>query len=111
MPVHFLYPSDPAEPGRPDEPFLDQIRELQKLGFSSSLVWLDELWQEDARIRGTIPAGATVVYRGWMLGPAEYEKLLSLIPSPRANPLVSLEAYMACHYLPNWYPRVAEFTA
>jgi hypothetical protein len=109
--VHFLYPADPVEPKRPEEPFLDQIQELHKSGFSTSLVWLEELWEEDVRIRGAIPAGATVVYRGWMLGPPEYEKLLSLIRPLQANPLTSLESYLACHYLPNWYPRVAEFTA
>jgi hypothetical protein len=112
MPLHFVYPSDPVEPKKPDSPFLDQIEELRKLGFSRSLVSFEELEEgNNAKIRGPMPAGATVVYRGWMLAPAEYEKLLSLIRSSQATPFISLEAYLACHYLPNWYPLVAEFTA
>jgi len=111
MPPHFLYPSDPIDPKKPDEPFLDQVQELRKLGFTVSLVSLEELDQESARIRGAMPAGSTVVYRGWMLAPSEYAKLLSLIESSHGVPLVSLEIYLACHYLPNWYPLVAEFTA
>src|SRR5215470_9580640 len=94
-PPHFLYPSSPVEPRKPDEPFLDQIEELQKSGFSRSLVSLEELEEGNARIRGPIPAGATVVYRGWMLAPSEYEKLLSLIRVNQATPLVSLDAYVA----------------
>jgi hypothetical protein len=111
MLTHFLYPSDPVDPEKPDDPFLEQIEELRKSGFSTSLIWLEELWDENARIRGAIPAEATVVYRGWMLPPAEYAKLLSLIQSAQGNPLSSLAAYLACHYLPNWYPRIAELTA
>jgi hypothetical protein len=111
MLTHFLYPSDPVNPEKPDDPFMDEIQELRDLGFSTSLIWLEELWEEDARIRGAIPAGATVVYRGWMLPSEEYGKLLSLIRSAQGNPLISLDAYLACHYIPNWYPRVAEFTA
>jgi ATP-grasp domain, R2K clade family 3 len=46
-----------------------------------------------------------------MLAPTEYEKLLRLIHSDQARPLISLETYLACHHLPNWYPVISEFTA
>ena len=111
MPLHFLYPSNPAEPKQPDEQFRDQIDEMRSLGFGVSILCLEELGESSCRIRGRIPNGATVVYRGWMLAPDEYEKLLALIHSSQAGPLISLEAYLACHCLPNWYPIVAEFTA
>src|SRR5260370_36421516 len=45
-----------------------------------------------------------------MLAPAQYEKLLALIQSHQARPLISLETYLSCHYLPNWYPLISEFT-
>jgi hypothetical protein len=111
MLVHFLYPSDPVEPRQPDEPFKEQIGELLKLGSAVSLVSLEELAEGNGKVRGALPSDATVVYRGWMLTPSEYEKLFSLIRSCQANPITSLETYLACHYLPNWYPLVAEFTA
>jgi|SRR5579859_1936435 len=109
--MHFLYPSDPVQPKQPDEAFNDQINELRRLGFITSLVSLEEIAEGDSKIRGVIPGGAMVVYRGWMVEPREYEKLLSLIQSRQAIPLISLESYLACHYLPNWYPLIAEFTS
>jgi hypothetical protein len=111
MPPHFLYPSDPVEPKQPDEQFRGQIDEMRRLGLGVSIVCLEELGEATCRIRSRIPSGATVIYRGWMLAPAEYEKLLALIQSYQASPFVSLETYLACHYLPSWYPLVAEFTA
>lgn len=109
--MHFLYPSGPIEPTQPDESFRDQINALRNSGFAISLVSLEELAMGSGRIRGALPSNATVVYRGWMLASPEYEKLVSLIRSQQANPLISLETYLACHYLPKWYPLVAEFTA
>jgi hypothetical protein len=108
--VHFLYPSDPIEPRQPDEPFRDQADEMRRLGLGVSLVCLEELEERTCRIRNPIPGGATVVYRGWMLAPAQYEKLLTVIQSHQASPLISLETYLSCHYLPNWYPLISEFT-
>ena len=109
--MHFLYPSDPIQPRQPDEPFQDQANEMQRLGLGVSIVCLEELGETTCRIRNPIPSGATVVYRGWMLALTEYEKLLRLIYSHQASALISLETYLACHYLPNWYPLISELTA
>jgi hypothetical protein len=109
--MHFLFPSDPIDLRQPDEPFREQADEVRKLGIGVSVVALDELGQKNCRLRGPIPRDATVVYRGWMLTPAEYEGLLDLIRSGGAVPLISLEKYLLCHYLPNWYPLISEFTA
>ena len=76
-----------------------------------STVPLVELEEDTCRLRGPIPANATVVYRGWMLTATEYERLARLIRSHRAVPLISTENYLLCHYLPNWYPLISEFTA
>lgn len=109
--VHFLFPSDPIDPKLADEVFREQAVEMQKRGFGVSLVSIDELNEGSSRIRGRIPGGASVVYRGWMLSPSEYDQLLSLVRSGQGVPLTSKEMYLACHYLPNWYPLVSEFTA
>ena len=108
--MHFLVSSDPIDPRQPDAAFQDQVNELQGRGFGISRVPIDDLGQNDCRIRGAMLAGSTVVYRGWMLNPSEYEALVALIQRHGAHPLSSLETYLGCHYLPNWYPRVAELT-
>lgn len=45
-----------------------------------------------------------------MVTPAEYEKIVALIKSRGGVPLTSSEEYVSCHYLPNWYPALAELT-
>jgi len=109
--VHFLFPSDPIDPKLADEVFQEQTVEMRKRGFGVSLVSLDGLNEGHPRIRAEIPGGASVVYRGWMLAPSEYDELVSLVRSHQGSMLISQEMYLACHYLPNWYPLVSEFTA
>jgi hypothetical protein len=98
------------DPRQPDAAFQDQVNELRGLGFGILRVSVDDLGQKGCKIRGVVPEGSTVVYRGWVLAPSEYEGLLKLIATHGAHPITSLETYLACHYLPNWYPLVAEFT-
>jgi hypothetical protein len=40
----------------------------------------------------TSPAGATVVYRGWMMSADEYGKWVQFLQAREAKPLTSLEA-------------------
>lgn len=108
---HFLFPSDPLNPKEADEIFSEQVQALRELGHGVSLFALEELQLGRPRLRGPIPPGATVVYRGWMLSAADYGKLVQLIESCGGNLLSSLTTYLACHHLPNWYPLVPEFTA
>ena len=111
MPIHLLYPSHPLDPKQPDEAFHGQINEMRRLGLGVSIVSLEELARKTCRVRGPIPEGASVIYRGWMLSPSEYGDLVTLIESNRATPFISQEMYLACHHLPRWYPLISEFTA
>ena len=84
--MHFLFPSDPFDPRRQDETFREQADEIRRLGTGVSTVPLEELEEDTCRLRGPIPANATVVYRGCMLAATEYERLARLIRSHRAVP-------------------------
>ena len=108
--MHFLLPSDPIDPRQPDEMFREQAAEVRKLGMGVSIIDLEALGEKTCRLRAPIPAEATVVYRGWMLPATEYDVLAKLIYSYGAVPLISPEKYLLCHYLPNWYPLISEFT-
>ena len=103
--MHFLFPTDPLNPRQVDEAFLPQMEAIRALGHSASLFSM-----ESGQLRGPIPEGATVVYRGWMLDASEYEKLIDLIRARGAEPLISLETYLSCHHLPNWYPLISDLT-
>jgi hypothetical protein len=108
---HFLFPSDPLDPKQVDEIFREQADAIRDLGFGTSLFSVEELQIGNCKLRGPIPQGAIVVYRGWMMEAADYQKLVDFISTRGATPLTSVEAYLRCHHLPNWYPLISELTA
>ena len=104
---HFLFPAGSAF-DRPDEMFEDQHSAVIAAGFSGSFC-------SDAVLAGVeslpgIPAGSTVVYRGWMVTGNEYAALVRAIENAGGVPLTDQREYLAAHHLPNWYPLLAEFT-
>lgn len=108
MVMHFLFPEHPFEPKTVEETFAGQFVALREQGFSLSLC-SDAVLRDGRPLRG-IPSGTTVVYRGWMMNGAEYNRLAEAIGEASATPLTSPVAYLAAHHLPNWYPLIAEFT-
>lgn len=108
--MHFLFPSDPLKSRQPDEFYSDQVEALRKAGFESSVVSMEELQAGSKKVFPQIPSGSTIVYRGWMLSPEEYDILIQLIAAGGAKALTPKDAYLAAHYLPNWYPLISEFT-
>jgi hypothetical protein len=108
---HFLLPSDPFSPKEPDEMFRTQFVALRDAGLGVSLFSFEDLGSTSARIRGDIPNGAAVVYRGWMVPADDYDRIVTLIQNGGGIPLTSPQQYLACHHLPNWYPLLADLTA
>lgn len=109
--MHFIFPASPISPKEPDEIYRDQALALRQLGFGISLLPFEGFQQGSSRVIGTIPTGATVVYRGWMMSAVEYERFVALVSSLGAKALTPLDSYLACHHLPNWYPLVSSLTA
>lgn len=91
-----------------DEIFADQFLAIRAAGFSASIC-PDAVIQKEKPLLN-VPTGATVVYRGWMLNATEYRRLVRAVESAGAKALTSLNAYLATHHLPNWYPRIKDFT-
>ncbi|HUR53048.1 MAG TPA: ATP-grasp domain-containing protein, partial [Gemmataceae bacterium] len=108
MGIHFIFPADPLRPSDVDDLFADQRAVLRDAGFSTSLC-PDAVVQTGAPLRN-VPAGATIVYRGWMMDAAEYARLAAAVAAAGASLLTPPEAYLAAHHLPNWYPLIAEHT-
>ena len=106
--LHFLFPSDSFRASSIDEMFVDQCDAVQSRGYSSSLV--PESFFRNSRPLNGIPSGATVIYRGWMLDAASYEKLHTAVAQQNASMLTSPPQYLAAHHLPNWYPLITELT-
>jgi hypothetical protein len=106
--VHFLFPAHPFKPMAVDDTFADQWAAVQAAGFTTSTV-PDAVFRQGRPLR-SVPAGGTVVYRGWMLDAADYARLADAVIAASAALLVPPAAYLAAHHLPNWYPLIAEFT-
>jgi hypothetical protein len=52
-----------------------------------------------------------LLYRGWMLTEEEYGALDEAVSELGHGLMTTPEQYAAAHYLPNWYPRLAPYTA
>lgn len=105
MSLHFIFPTDIINPKKPDDTFVDQIEAFKKAGFDTALVDL-----ERKRFVGSIPDGATLVYRGWMMTGEEYATLQALAYVSGYGLFTSGSAYNTCHYMPNWQPRIQNLT-
>ncbi len=50
------------------------------------------------------------VYRGWMLKPADYQRLELALAERGFRLINNTQAYVQCHHLPNWYPLLESST-
>jgi hypothetical protein len=106
--IHFLFPSDPLNFTKPDSEFQDQVEQLQSVGFKTSYYY--DLTNK-IYFPKNIDPGSTIVYRGWMMTPFQYEKLSDLVVSLGHKMFTTPEQYALCHHLPNWQPKIADLTA
>ncbi len=108
--MHLLYPSSPLRPRQPDEHYQAEVEAVRSEGFETSLFSVEAFQAGDFKASPPLPTGAKVLYRGWMLSKDEYTSLVAAIHSTGCQPVSDTTNYLACHYLPNWYPLVSEFT-
>ena len=108
--MHFLYPSDPLRTKQCDEFYAAEFSAVEAAGFNASVFSLEEFQAGSFRAFPNLPADATLIYRGWMLSPADYENLVSGISQSGARSLTDAKTYLSTHHLPNWYPLISEFT-
>ena len=106
--MDFVYPADMLKPRLPDEMFREEANALKENGHLVSLLDSDTLLIR--AISSPIEQGAKVVYRGWMVKPTEYQDLVRSIEQLGAVAYTSLDLYLSTHYLPNWYPLLADLT-
>jgi hypothetical protein len=108
--VHFLYPSNPLRTKRCDELYAAEFAAVEAAGFNASVFSLEEFQAGSFHAFPNLPADASVIYRGWMLSPADYESFASAISQSGSSLLTDAKTYLLTHHLPNWYPLISEFT-
>jgi hypothetical protein len=107
--VYFLYPSDPLRTKRPDEFYAAEFAAVRAAGFGASIFSLEEFQAGSFLASPALPA-TSIIYRGWMLSPHNYEALVTAILQTGARPFTDVASYLSAHHLPNWYPAITEFT-
>ena len=106
--MHFIYPADMLKPRLPDEMFREEAVAIQARGHVVSLVDFNTLLVNPFDPPAEQDSG--IVYRGGMITPAEYQVFLHSLEQQGAKANTSLEQYLSTHYLPNWYPLLADIT-
>jgi hypothetical protein len=104
--MHFLYPADMLKPRLPDESYREEARALQAHGHHITLV--DSL--TIATMNPNADMTSSIIYRGWMVTPEEYQQVLDALEQEGAKAYTSLEQYTSTHYLPKWYPLLDDLT-
>lgn len=108
--MRFVFPSDFFNVKKIDEVYAEQAEYLRQAGFATSVISLENLGSGTALIYPHPDIGEQLVYRGWMLVPDDYSRLVETIKNSGAVAFIDLNEYLATHYLPNWYPLIQEFT-
>src|SRR5436305_489272 len=102
--MRLLYPSNPLQPREPDELYAEEYAAAVESGFPISLFSYEDFTTGTFRALPTISGGDAVLYRGWMVTPAQYAQLCADVARFGAEMLTSPEHYELCHHLPRWYP-------
>jgi hypothetical protein len=110
MTILFLYPNDMFTPFAADEEFADEENFAKKVGFDTAFLDSMELESNNIKIKGVIPEGSTVIYRGWMLSPERYELLNTKIVQNGSKLFTSPENYIKAHYMSGWVNSFGELT-
>lgn len=108
--MHLLYPSDPFNKSTVDEAYADEFSAVVAVGLPCSLFSFEDFESNKFRARPTLPAGVDVVYRGWMMVPEVYARLVDAVAVSGAHLKTNASEYRQCHHLPEWYSLCKEWT-
>jgi hypothetical protein len=101
--MRFIYPSLPYQLRTVDPMWAPEYEWARGQGLATGLVDMDndKVWLGTPAAAQPVP----VVYRGWMLTAAEYDRLAQLLPLA-----VSPAEYLSSHHATGWYEKVASHT-
>lgn len=108
MMLNLLYPSDDFT--EVTDIYKDESFAFQQAGFDTILLDFNEFYEDKVRIKPNLTEKNDFLYRGWMLSPTEYQMLFEKLTYKGYFPITSPQQYQNCHYLPNWYEILQDFT-
>jgi len=109
--LYILFPNFELYPKECDPAFVPEYQTAEVLGIKTMLMDHNKLCAlKPDFLKRINHNGGTVVYRGWMVSPKQYEYMYNQIVRFGLNMLVNPIAYKAAHYFPISYPFISEFT-
>lgn len=106
--VAIIYPSD-------DFIEVADIYSEENLAFqqanSKTLMFdFNAFYEDRIRLKPTTFEKSSLIYRGWMLSPNEYQLLFKILATKGYNLITTPQQYQNWHFLPNWYEHLKAFT-
>lgn len=96
--MFILYPQDYFNKRKPDESFIDETEETQKL------LSIGTFYSKNYDVNDS------VLYRGWMLSAEEYDQISKFVNDNQLSLITNKEQYYKAHHMNNWYDRVKDIT-
>lgn len=112
--MKFIFCSEPFYPNEPDYAYKDEAETVGEKGFEYELFSFEDLTEN--KISGAFRSvkksekEELAIYRGWMLKPKHYEILYNELISRNLRLINTPEEYKHCHYFPNSYKIIENYT-
>ena len=108
----FLLPCDPLDSKKVDYDFQREFNAIVSLGFKVNLYDHDQLVDHNIFISNIDNRNEkhSVILRSWMLKENQYDFLYKSLISSNLYLINTLEQYLNCHYYPNIYDKIKQFS-
>lgn len=106
--INLLYPSDDFI--AVTDIYTDEHTAFQQAGFDTMILDFNAFYEDKVRLKPNLAENNPLLYRGWMLALNEYQTLFGKLTFKGYHALTSPQQYQNCHYLPNWYDILQDFT-
>lgn len=98
----FLFLSDPLDSRIPDVEYEKEYKTASKY-FSVGLINQERLFEDNAvTTTYKISNDDIIIYRGWMLKPQLYDRLVTYVEKNSGQMFTNLSEYEYTHLIPNW---------
>ncbi len=105
--MRLLFCNDPLSPRNPDPAFEREVVAARALGIPFDLVDHDALVAGKPPRLPALPHPALVVYRGWMMKPAQYARLHQTLSETGRQLINDPAQYAHCHHLPRSFELIS----
>jgi hypothetical protein len=104
--MKFIFCNNPFKPNEADEAFFEEYKNAKNNDFEVLLYNFEE---KSLKIKANDKL-ETVIYRGWMINPTEYNNMYNVLLSKNYMLINNPTEYQNCHYLPDSLKFIENYT-